>query len=299
MKRNNTVGAGFLVLIVLVLSCMLRFVPSASVAKDINPYLTVAILQLLVYVIPSLIYAKLRLSERTQALRLRLPRPRHILFIVAALGVLVFGTTLINYGMYCAFRESYQSSSMSAQALGTGGALGGLYAVVTFALVPAVCEEFLFRGVVCAEFECAGIGTAVFFSAVLFAMSHFSVIRLPVYLFSGFVLVFVMYVTQSVFASMIVHASANAVALFFEDFVYKVVNRQGIVMFVFLAASLFLIFTALALGEAEKIYRKYANDGRSPEYRVPKKERVGVIDALLCPPILACVLFFIVMGFAV
>ena len=297
MKRNRTVGAGFLVLIVFALSSVLRYVPRSSVAKDIDPYLTVAVLQLLVYLIPCAIYTRLRFADRVPALRLRLPRPRHILFLIGATFSIILGSALINYGMYSLFPDTYQASSAAAQAASTGGgSLGGLYAVIAFAIIPALCEEYLFRSIVCAEFECAGVGVAVFFSAALFAMSHFSLMRLPVYLFSGFALVLVLYVTRSAIASMIVHAASNAVSLFFEEFVYKVVNRQSIVIFLFLAAAAFILFAALTFGEAEKVYRLYAEEKKEAEYRVPKKERVGVLEAVICPPVLACAVFYAVMS---
>ena len=300
MKRNGTVGAGFLVLAVMVLNCMLRFVPAESITQDIDPYLTLSLLQLLIFMIPSLIYTKLRFTDRTSALRLRLPKLRHTLFIFAAIAVIVLGSTLINYGMFALVGPDYQSTSASAQAIGVGsGALGGLYAVIAFAVIPAVCEEYLFRSIVCAEFECVGVAAAVIFSTALFAMSHFNLMRLPVYVFSGAVLALVLYVTRSVFASVLVHAATNAIALFFENLVYKVVNRQGVVIFIFLAATLFLLFSAVMFGEAEKIYRRYAKNGEKPDYRLPKKERVSLIEALLCPPVLASVVVFIVMSFAV
>lgn len=298
MKRNNTVSAGFLVLTVFALSAMIRFVPVGSVVKDVNPFLTVALLQLLVYAIPSVIYTRLRFSDRLGSLRVRLVRPRHILFLVAASLAILFGSTLINYGMHLILPETYQASSAAAQAAGAGGgAIGGLYAITAFALIPAICEEYLFRSIVCSEFECAGVGTAVFVSTLLFAMSHFSLERLPVYLFSGIALVFVFYVTRSVAASALVHFTVNAVSLFFEEFIYKVVNRQGVVIFLFIAASAFLLFAALSFGEAEKIYRSYSEEKIPAEYRLSKKERIGALEALLCPPVLASVLFFAIMCF--
>ncbi len=300
MTRNRTVGAGFLVLTVFVLSCMLRFVPAASVSNDIDPYLAVSVLQLLVYMIPSLIYTKLRFTERTHALRLRLFRPRHVIFMFAAVCAMILGSTLINYGMHSAFPDSYQADASLFQNVGGAGvADGGLYAVTAFAIIPAVCEEFLFRAVVCAEFECAGVGTSVLFSTLLFAMSHFSLMRMPVYLFSGLVLVMVMYVTRSVVASMAVHASSNALSLFLESLVYKVVNRQGIVIFVFLAAALFIFFAALTFGEAQKIYLQYAKNNESADYRLPKRERVSIVEAAICPPVIASVVFYIIMSIAV
>lgn len=300
MKRNRTIGAGFLVLIVFVLSYMLRFVPTSSVAKDINPYLALSVLQLLVYMIPSLIYTKLRFTDRTHALRLRLFSPRHIIFLFSAICVMILGSLLLNYGMHSAFPETYQASSeLALNAGSTDAAGGGLYAVIAFALVPAVCEEYLFRSVVCAEFECAGVGTAVLFSTLLFSMSHFNLMRLPVYLFSGAVLVLVMYVTRSVLASMVAHAASNTVSLFFGDLVYKVVNRQGVVIFVFLITAMLLFFAAVTFREAQRIYRQYAQNNESADYRLPKKERISIVEAAICPPVIASAVFYIIMSITV
>lgn len=300
MKRNRTIGAGFLVLKVFVLNYMLRFVPASSVAQDINPYLAVSVLQLLVYMIPSLIYTKLRFTDRTHALRLRFFSPRHLLFLFAAVCAVILGSMLLNYGMHTVFPDTYQASSALAQNVGSADAAhGGLYAVIAFAIVPAVCEEYLFRSVVCAEFECAGIGTAVLFSTLFFAMSHFSLMRMPVYIFSGAALVLVMYVTRSVVASMAVHAAANTVSLFVENLVYKVVNRQGIVIFVFLATALFILFAAITFGEAQKIYGQYAKNNQIADYRLPKKERVSIVEVVICPPVLASAVFYLIMSIAV
>ena len=298
MKNNRTVGAGFLVLTVFALSAMVRFVPVESVAKDLNPYLSVAVLQLLVFAIPSVVYTRLRFSKRLGALRLHLPRLRHVMFIISAAIAIFFGSVLINFAMHTLLPETYQASSAAARAeLTGGGVIGGLYAVIAFALIPAICEEYLFRSVVCAEFECAGVGTAVFFSTLLFALSHFSLERLPVYLFCGIALVFVFYVTRSVIASAIVHFALNAASLFLEGLIYKVVNRQGVVIFLFIAAGAFLVFSALSFGEAEKIYRSYAAAKLGAEYRIAKKDRVSVFEVFLCPPVLACVVFFAILCF--
>lgn len=173
---------------------------------------------------------------------------------------------------------------------------GGVYAIFALALVPAVFEEFLFRGIVAAEYECCSVKTAAFFSALLFTVSHFSFMRAPVYFFSGLLLVFVMYVTRSVFASMLVHAASNICALFFEDFVYRVVNRQGIVIFLFAVSVVFLLSLIITFGEAEKIYSYYGVlNIESPP--VPSgKERVSFVEALINPAFAAIILFYIIMG---
>lgn len=231
------------------------------------------------------------------ALRFRMIKSRHVVIIVSAFFVTVLANTLINYGMSSAFPEIYKGTSATSYAQAAGGGIsGGLYAFLAFAVVPAICEEFLFRSIITAEFECAGVSAAVIFSALTFAMSHSSIVRLPVYFVSGLVLVFVLYVTRSVIASMIVHMAANTVALFFEDLVYKVVNRQGIVLFIFIVSVTLMVSVTVMFGEAEKIYSKYGVLNESSDYRPGKKEKVSVLEVLFSPAFLALVVFYIVIS---
>lgn len=283
-------------LVIFVLSSLIRFIPTDALGAGVDPYLAVAILQLFIFAVPSLIYMKLFFADRMPSLRFRLPKSRHIVFMTSAFLVAVTASALINYGMSSLFPDVYRATSASAQASLSGSVSGGLYAVLTFAIVPALVEEFLFRSIVVAEFECAGVGAAVIFSALTFAMSHFSFVRLPVYFVSGLILVFVLYVTRSVIASMIVHALTNTAALFFEDIVYRVVNRQGIVLFVFAVATLLLIFTAVMFGEAGRIYSGYGMMNEKADYRVRRKEKVSLFAAAFSPAFLVLAVFYIVMS---
>jgi membrane protease YdiL (CAAX protease family) len=58
-----------------------------------------------------------------------------------------------------------------------------LYATVTVALVPAVCEEFLCRVVIYREYEKYGPIAAITVSAFAFAFLHFSLGKFPMYIF--------------------------------------------------------------------------------------------------------------------
>lgn len=296
MKRNRTIGAGILVLAVLILNAAVRFIPASALQSGGEVYLVVALLQVLIFIVPCVIYLKLRRTADVREFRLRLPKARHVTFMLSVLISMISGSALINYLMSSLVGNAYHESSISyTSAVFGGGVSGGIYAVVAFALLPAVCEELLFRGIVLREYECGGIGCAVLFSTMLFAMSHFSFVRAPVYLFSGLALAFALYVTESVIASAALHAAYNASVLFLEEFVYKVVNRQGIVIFLFVLGAVLLVSLVFAFGEAEKIYSYYGvMNMRSPQ--IPKKkERLSVIDALLSPTFIAICAFYIVM----
>ncbi len=85
--------------------------------------------------------------------------------------------------------------------------------VVFSAVIPAVCEELLCRGMVLAAYEDRGSVNAVMISAVWFAALHASVEGLPAELLSGLGLGLITVFTGSVFAGIIYHTVHNSVIL--------------------------------------------------------------------------------------
>ena len=184
-----------------------------------NPYLAAVVLQLLVYALPSLFYCRIRGSEFRDRLRLKLPSFSHCLFLLYAAVLLIGGSALISVGMYTLFPESFAVGSADTYTAfaRNAGIFDGLYLVLAFAVLPAVTEEFLFRGIMAASYERLGVSMAVFVSALTFAMSHFSFSRFPVYFFSGLILSVVVYATRSLPAAVLVHGLNNIFVLFLKS----------------------------------------------------------------------------------
>jgi uncharacterized protein len=113
------------------------------------------------------------------------------------------------------------------------GAIGGLstafldaalrepyLAVLGLALVPAACEEILFRGVVLGRLApVLGKGWAVVLSAILFAVAHLDLPAAPSRLLLGLVLGFAVLRSGSLLPAVVLHAVNNAVALALAAFV--------------------------------------------------------------------------------
>ena len=173
-----------------------------------------------------------------------------------------------------------------------------LYLIVAFAVLPAVTEEYLFRGIVAAEYEKYGIGVAVTMSAVTFAMSHFSLERFPVYLFSGIVLAMCMYTTRSVFASAIAHTLNNTFVLLSEKFVLHIADKQNVsfVLFIIIIGAAAVVSAMLMCYEAQSIYKGYAEANVPSDY-APKKKNGAfrpIAEAFFTPTFLIVVIIFVV-----
>ena len=179
------------------------------------------------------------------------------------------------------------------------GFFDGLYLVVAFALLPAITEEFLFRGIILSEYGTVGVVCSVVLSSAMFSMCHFSFLRLPSYFFCGVVLACLTYATRSIVAPMIVHTLYNVVVLFFGDYVVRLAEKNNIsgILFLIIAVVLTLVSAAVAASEASSVYRGYAEDNVESDH-VPKK-KTGIVQSLaislLSPFFLLLTVLYIVL----
>ncbi len=81
--------------------------------------------------------------------------------------------------------------------------------LVVLAILPAVFEEFAFRGVILRAFSSLGFGKAALISSALFALLHLSPYRLLPTFLLALTAAFVFFHTRSLFCAMIIHALQN------------------------------------------------------------------------------------------
>lgn len=279
-----------------------EFLPKDILGLDENPYLAVVMIQLLTYALPSLFYCKVRGREFTPKLRLVPFKPSQILYIIYSTVFLMSGVMIVSMLMYTVSPNSFATSSVSEYAAFAMNdrLFDNAYLVLTFAILPALCEEFLFRGIMIGEYESGGAFVAVAVSSVMFAMSHFSIARFPVYLFSGIVFGCVLYATRSVLASMLIHIANNTVILLCEDYVLHIVDKQNVslVLFVIILCAVAIVSAMLMCYEAQNIYRGYAENNIESEYAKAAKRNIfgRISETFFNPAFLCAVIIFIIMA---
>ena len=222
MKIKPTTSASILLIVVFSLIAAWQLIPAARDALNGSPYLSVIVIQLLILALPSVFYCTFRGKEFRSGLRIRFFPLSAIILIVSASVLMISGGGRIGAGMSALFPEAFSASSGTA----ASGASDSFYYVIAFAVVPAITEEVLFRGIVLTEFTSKGVFCAVFVSSLAFAMSHFSFVRFPIYLFSGLVLAAVTFAARSLIAAVIVHLINNVFVVFFEDYVIYLTSEQ-------------------------------------------------------------------------
>lgn len=289
-----------LIIVILGLIIAANYIPAETLGTNDNPYLAAVCIQLLTYALPALFYCRLRGREFTGRLRLRFFAPSQLLYLFYTFAFLVCGSFVISIFMYNAYPDSFAASAVinNAAFAMNNRFFDTVYIVLVFAILPAITEEFLFRGIVNGEYEGRGVGLAVIISSIMFAMSHFSIVRFPVYLFAGVVLSGVMYATRSTLAAMVIHACHNIVVLLFEKYVLRVVDKQNVslVLMLLIVGAATLLFGMLSAFEAQGIYRKYADENVPSEYAMTKKRNIfiRVAEVFFTPTFLLLVIIFVV-----
>jgi membrane protease YdiL (CAAX protease family) len=286
-----------LVLSTYLLLLLSRVIDTALLGRD-SEYLSIVLLQVMIFLIPGVIFCKLRGTAFTERLRLRLPRPSHILLLITALLALISGTLLIS--IYTGGIKTLDKGFMlyDTFAAGSGGGVSEIaYLILAYAVLPAVCEEFIYRGIVCATLEERGLLPAILYSAISFGMLHFELSHLPVYIFAGLLLCAVMYATRSLAATVIIHFAYNIFGLFGQPALTEFyLYTGGAELFSFLLIVIFLLSAIVFCGEAGRIYRGYARAAISAPYRadVPRGEMPSrLLRTVFAPVSLLCMAVYL------
>ena len=259
-----------------------------------NPLL-VLLLEVAVFVLPATVFIIARGRGYTRALRLRAPEGAHTPLLIAAFFALFSGCLLLS--ILFGGNESLGTSVTAFDSATRGALWKRVLTILILAPVPAVAEELFFRGILITEYERRGAMRAILLSALLFALIHFDLQNLPVYLFSGALFALVLYATDSLVATMLLHILYNTVSLLGQEYLNTLYRFTGnIQLFLFLIILIFLCAMILLLRGFAKIYKSRHEAGvGKPRRDVPYNVQFHTtLDAIRDPAFMICVVLGIV-----
>ena len=286
-----------LVLSNFVLLLLSRLIDARLLDRD-SEYVGIILIQVLIFIIPAILYCKLRGESFAERIRLRPPRLSHIPFLLYLLVVMIAGSLLTSiltggirslegsFTLYDTFVARTQTPAETA------------YAILAYAFLPAVGEELTYRSILCSEYEKRGVGVAIAASALTFAMLHFSFAHFLTYLFLGVLLACAMYTTRSFLAPILLHICYNIFCLFGQPYLSAFyVNAGSNEIFIFCVVVLFLLFAAFCAGEARKIYHIHAKKNISSDYTTALPWRrlpATILESLLSPVAAVCLIVWLI-----
>ena len=156
------------------------------------------------------------------------------------------------------------------------------YLALAYAIIPAIIEEIVFRGVIFGHLKSSGLRAAIVLSTLISAMFSFSPAQLPDAIICSLIFIFVYLTTDSLLSSVIVHIAVGLFRLFLQtNMSVYFTSSPNTTLFVTIVILAWLLSGALFFSEATRIYRARAlekqektNKTASPE---PKKSH-GIKD---------------------
>lgn len=171
--------------------------------------LNLVLSEVLFFAVPPIILALIKRYDIKKTFRLKAPKPLEVFLMLVISPVMIiagfcsgFLALLI---IKLVFGRVYLAGDIAS--LMSNNLWISIFIV---AVVPAVCEEILFRGMIQRGLERMGAGWGILLSGLLFGLFHFDFQRLAAQTLIGTIAAYVVYRTGSIFNGMILHFMNNA-----------------------------------------------------------------------------------------
>ena len=271
-------------LLIIAILLLLLFKIAMNVFPDkASGYLGVLILLTIIFFIPAYLFYKFtkrgRVEKVFSELKITPPKINHIFLLFFGsifISIIVF---LVN--LLFKLRTGYVDGFYLYNTFFTGKLPvpeTPLFPIVAFALAPAICEEFMFRGIFHSSYEKQGFMAAALTSSVMYAIISLDVRTFISNLLLGLFLSLVLFLTKSLISCFIVNLLVKCFMLFFgtnlQSYILSSSNRA--IFFSVVIGSLLISFAVFSF-ECAKIF-KFSAKGK---YTLPKVDTERKAEALI------------------
>lgn len=244
------------------------------------------------FLIPAFVFMYLTRNDNRQPLRLEIRlEPETPLVIIAAIGIILPAAYLNSFMVsFIDFGDLFASEPLDTP-------VKVLMAFISIAIVPALCEEFLFRGCILSNLLPYGKTTAILASAVLFSMMHGNFAQFFYTFVAGLVLGAVYVETGSIWPCTFIHLFNNFYSVI-QQVIYERAGETEQINIVIFVMEVMIPAAGLALG-AWLIYLKLKN-GKSTKGAVPTKvceaDNIKYFKGFLNPVMIAHIVITVLLA---
>lgn len=222
-RTTNRIGAVLVLFVILFDSIGLFFLPMDGLfeiflpenAADAAVDLLDSMEYLLSFLLPGVLFYLITPRRERVPMQLSPRMPRGTVWLIFIGMTVITMTAIINNWMVSLF----EYGKFSSEVLWDTSTLmdyEGVLLFISTAIVPAFCEEFLFRGVICNSLRPYGKTIAVIGSAVLFGLMHQNVGQLFYTTVAGLVLALIYVETRSIWAPILLHLFNNLSSVVYD-----------------------------------------------------------------------------------
>ena len=208
MERKRTWTAGWFLFGMSAAVTIAYFITEtyAPRARLFSNHLFMILVQVVVFFAPLVVWGVLSTRQK-QPIRLRITRfsTQGLMFIICSALAVSILSLLINILM-STITNNFKDVIAPQYLNHSGNIILALFALV---LIPAIVEEFLFRGAVLSVYEQYGTGIGIFLSALAFAMLHGSFNNFLAPFICGLLYAYMAYTLDSIWPAILGHLVNN------------------------------------------------------------------------------------------
>lgn len=276
-----------------------EFITFEGLSDGENIYLLIVTLESIVFLLPSIIYCHTQGFDYVKGLEIKIPELNKIPVILSSLFAMVSANVLLSI-LFMDPDKQQEAGQIVGGSVNVGNA-NVIGVIIALAVIPAICEEFVFRAVLMRDYNKYGAVFSIITTAVMFAMIHYDISGFPIYFVSGIFLALTIYITRSIVCSILVHALYNVYSIFFEGWFWmSVTKNMGLTLVIFFASFVFFLALLVLFSEGQRIFIDYAQLGYKPPEGYKKEENhkadgeKRAVVAEVLPQIGICILIFAV-----
>ena len=258
-------------------------IASSNVVIWLNAFLTE-----LVYLLVFIIYSKFKKVDLKSAKQFTAKKSVSLSFTTILLALVVFFASLNFINLISDLLSRRLSEPRGT--LPISNFFEFVMTTITFAVLPAVCEELLFRGLIFNGLKNKfNVSLSVIFSALIFALIHFSIFQTVYQFLIGIVLALLVHFTGSILFSMLFHFVNNFTIVLISYItkggrsIFEFATFGGLEIFL---SILFFLLGVLAVIGIFYIIKRISRDTSSDE-ATTNNEAVGLksktsLSSLVC-----------------
>ena len=261
------------------------------------------ITELLIVLLPALLIA--RTGNTRSILRINKISLKDVFFTITIV-ILAYPIILLLNGLFMSLFSSVMEFKNSTHQLITLDTSMYNY-LVFYCIVPAICEEVLFRATVMNAYEIFGSKFAILMSSLVFALFHFDIQNFMAPLLLAILFANILNLTNSIYAAIIAHFTNNVIAVLFSRYVgddffkllwqTKIAREIGsLQLFIIILLILISIISSILLKFLFKHFKKESL--KNKEGRIVYRQVEG-IDLFNFVPILGLVILYIIYYYIV
>ena len=253
----NAVGVSLLAFVMLyvILTNLSPFVKmlipkdTDAVAAEVTLSIVSGATYLAAFMLPAAFFFYLMRGSKRESMRLDVKLSSDTFPIIFAGVACIFALSYFN-GMFMSFFEAPVDDIFHNEPNEYISDYNVILQFITIAIVPAFCEEFLFRGVILSNLMPYGKGVAIIGSSLLFALMHGNFYQFLYTAAAGIILGTVYVLTDSIWCSIFVHLINNSTSVLqsslsgrVDEYTASVILTltEGVIFIVGLLSVVFLV----------------------------------------------------------